>query len=71
VTDYQPTRIEEPHEVWRVTLADGRTVVAQTGFDHTPVSYVNGRIADVESVADWESGIRRASEIQQSLSLAS
>ena len=28
VTTYQPTRIEEPHEIWRVTLAAGRTVRA-------------------------------------------
>jgi hypothetical protein len=46
-------------------------VIARTGLDHTLVLYVNGEVANEESVADWESGIRRASEIRQSVSPAS
>jgi hypothetical protein len=74
VTGYQPTRIEEPYEVRRVTLTDGRTVravIATTGLRHSLVRFVNDRIAGAEDLPDCESAVRRASEIRQFLSAAS
>ena len=54
VTTYQPTRIAEPHELWRVTLGDGRTVRTATvrnGDSQWLVLDENGKFSDIEEVA--------------------
>ena len=68
--DYQPTRIEEPFEVWRCVLLDGRTAratVVPQGTSVEIVWFINDRLEGGERVADWTAAVRRAADIRQRL----
>ena len=72
MTEYQPTRIEEPVEVWRCVLPDGKraraTIVPQPNSVEI-VWFVNDRLEGVESARDWATAVRRSAEIRRTLSL--
>lgn len=68
VSEYQPTRIEEPFEAWRSTLPDGRaaraTVVPQAGVVMV-LWFVNDRFEGIETYADWPTAVKRAGELRE------
>jgi hypothetical protein len=67
VSEYQPTRIEEPFEAWRSTLPDGRTaratVVPQAGVVMV-LWFMNDRFEGIETYADWPTAVKRAGELR-------
>ena len=72
MTEYQPTRIEEPVEVWRCVLSDGKraraTIVPQPDSVEI-VWFIDDRLGGGESTPDWATAVRRSAEIRQMLSL--
>jgi hypothetical protein len=68
VFDYQPARIEEPLEMWRMLLPDGRraraTIVPQ-GMSVDIVWFINDRLEGGQRVADWATAVRRAADVRQ------
>lgn len=68
VSDYRPTRIEEPLEVWRMLLPDGRTAratIVPQGASVELVWFINDRLEGGRSVADWATAVRRAADVRQ------
>jgi hypothetical protein len=65
--DYRPTRIDEPWQVWRCVLPDGRTAratIVPQGTSVEIVWFINDRLEGGERVADWATAVRRAADIR-------